>query len=237
MLILFDNALTRSTISSTYESGNYPADNLVDTFLRRRYQKTSASLDTIVCDFDSDEEANCLFLSYSDALDLTVRFYDAGGSVVRTDFISDILGTGSIVFTFPETTLSKIEIDVTGGVGTYIGGAGCGKAETIENLLASWEEPYIDNSLRASSLDGQSTAEYIRPLETYTWSFRAYTRNRVNEIKAIYRAVGVGAKVWVAPTEENLDFLGPFYGEIDASITAVKNLIYYDFNISIKEAR
>ena len=84
---------------------------------------------------------------------------------------------------------------------------------------------------------GQSTREYVRPLESYTWTFRAYSRERINEIKAIYRERGRGSHVWISPTEEDSSFLSPFYATIESEIAPVKNSIRYDFTWTFKEAR
>jgi hypothetical protein len=78
MKILFDNVLKGGTFSAVNASANYPARNLVDGFLRIRYQGTTAA-DSISIMLDEAVPFNAIYFGYVGNIDtIDVALYNGG---------------------------------------------------------------------------------------------------------------------------------------------------------------
>ena len=78
MKLLTDNKLRDATVSSSGASANYPARNLIDDFLRLRYQSNATS-DSVTFAFDSAVDIDSFFVGYvGNVTSLTVVFYSDG---------------------------------------------------------------------------------------------------------------------------------------------------------------
>ena len=263
MKILFDNVLIDAAISTGDASANYPISNIVHAFLRKRYQSVGTDYDTIYITLASVTAINCFFVSYSNTTQIVVRFYNASSTLLRTDILYGaannkryttdgnlrVLTDGDIRITqeasdedsdathFDSIDVKKIEIDVYGASGTYIGGIAAGEAEDFGDPMSPWEEPYIDNSIVTASPYGQTLQQQIDPLRSYSWMIRDLTRDETNEIRDIYYMYGYGARIWIDPFEDDHEFMLPFYSRLDAPPRIVKNGRRYDIEWQFREAR
>jgi len=262
MKILFDNVLINGTYSADNASANYPADNLVHAFLHKRYQHLAKVYDTVEITLPSTERINCFFLGYSNVGKIIVRFYDASSSLLLTKTLygeqnvryttegdrrettggdirvtQDAFGDNSDAVHFSDIYVKKIEIDVYGGAGGYLGGVAAGVSEDFGVPVSPWTEPYIDNSIVTSSLYGQTLQQQIDPLRSYTWMLRDLTRSEINYIREIYYKYGYGARIWIDPFESDHDFMKPFYGRLNAPPMITKNGRRYDIEWEFREAR
>lgn len=237
MKILFNNVLLDATLSANNASPNYPVDNLIHRFLKKRYQHTAASFDTVTVTLDTSTDIDYFFAGYSNAPQIVVRLYDSTPTLLKTDTITNI-GEGSKSINYGQTySVKTIEIDVYGGSGGYLGGIGAGEVEEFKDPLSPWEEPYQDNTKINSSDEGQTTRNKRRPLKLYSWSFRELTRIEANEKKDLYEDYSIGAIVWVDPFEDGGDYMQPIYAIIENPPLESKNGRRYDQQWSFREAR
>lgn len=262
MKILFDNVLIDATITADNASANYPVSNLVHPFLHKRYQKVNTTYDTITITLSAATTMNCFFVSYSNANKIVVRFYNASSTLLRTETFSGVnneryttggdlrvltdgdiriaqeaYGEDSDAVHFDSIDVKTIEIDVYGDSSAYVGGIAAGEAEDFGDPMSPWEEPYIDNSIVADSLYGQTLQQQIEPLRAYTWMIRDLTRSETNDIRDIYYQYGYGARLWIDPFEDDHDFMRPFYGRLNAAPRITKNGRRYDVELQFREAR
>jgi hypothetical protein len=237
MKILFDNVLLAATLAAGSASANYPVENLVHRFLKKRYQHTAAVFDTVTITLDSSTDINYFFAGYSNASQIVVRLYSSAPALLKTDTITSI-GDDTKSIKYDQTySVKTIEIDVYGGVGGYLGGVGAGVIEDFKNPLSPWEEPYQDNTKINSSDEGQTTRNKRRPLKLYSWVFKDLTRSECNEKREIYLNNSIGAIVWLDPFEDGGDFMQPLYAIIENPPLDTKNGRRYDQQWSFREAR
>lgn len=236
MIVLFDNTFLDATLTGGSASANYPLANLQDAFLRKRYQTTSAALTTVTATFDADRTIDVVFFGYTNASALTVRLKDSGDATLASMSFDLTNDTEALTFDSYDTVRS-IEIDVSGGIGTYLGGFGAGEGYELSNPVSPWEEPYLDNSTRSVSAFGQTLQEYAEPLRQYQWTFRDVTRTEANAIRTEYVGKAVGGRVWLAPFEDDQTFIPAMYGALLEAPATVKNGRRYDLTMSFQEAR
>ena len=236
MRILFDNILLDATFSAGEASANYPVTNLAHQFLRKRYQHTASSYDTVTITLDSATDIDCFFAGYSNSTQLVVRFYDALDALLLTETLVVDSGTNSF-YKNQTYSVKKIEIDVYGASGTYLGGVGAGVCEVFPNPMSPWEEPFIDNSRVTSSDYGQTLNDQIEPIRRYAWMFRDSTRDGVNDLRDLYKLYPMGSRIWIDPFEDNHDYMEPFYGVVENTPFTPKNGRRFDMEWYFKEAR
>lgn len=237
MKILFNNEILEATLSANNASANYPVDNLVSRFLKKRYQHTAASFDTVTVTFDSSVDVNYFFLGYTNSTQIVVRLYSSAPALLKTDTLTDI-GEGTTAVKYDQTySVKTIEIDIYGGSGSYLGGVGAGVVENFRDPTSPWEEPFQDNTKVNSSDEGQTTRNKRRPLRVHTWLFRELTRDQANEKKDLYVDYGIGAIIWIDPFEDGGDYMEPLYAIIQDPPRETKNGRRYDQQWSFKEAR
>ena len=237
MRILFDNLILDATLSGGDASTNYPLTNLQDAFLQKRYQTIAAGDTTVVCTFDADVTVDVVFVGYTNAAGITATLKNSGGSTLASESFTLDNGVSAIHFASTYTTVRSIEFTVSGGAGTYVGGFAAGELYALPDPIASWEEPYTDNSTVTVSPAGQSLQNYVQPLRQYRWTFREFTRTEINALRSEYQAVGVGARVWVLPFESNQDFVEPLYATILEAPRTIKNGRRYNMTLAFQEAR
>jgi hypothetical protein len=258
MRILFDNAALRATITSANENANYPASNLVDEFLKIRWQE-NLIYSIITVAFDNPEDINAVFWSYSNAENIVV-FTDTGAvacerpsGVEITSPLGEHIVTSdgyeigvtpastsasAVYFDSLQEDVTHLYIHIVGEADmTYLGGIGCGNAIEITRPLAAYTEGIQDNSIVVQSAYGQAAQNYIEPLRVESPTCRGVTREKANEVMAAYKALGVGGKVWVDFTERDHEFRKPMYAQITAPITPTRVGNHYDLTINLTEAR
>lgn len=257
MKILFDNAATRATISSTNENANYPASNLIDEFLRIRWQEYHTG-SVITIEFDDPEDIDCVFWAYSNAENIVV-FTDTGAGASEGAYGIELTSSGdylttsdgymvgivpasdgasAVYFDSVQTGVTHLYIWIYGEADkTYLGGIGCGLSTTLYPVV-DYKEGYEDNSIIASSPYGQVAQNYIDPLVVDSYNFVGVTRETLIDIRDKYKTVGVGGKVWVDLTSEKHEFKTPMYAVISAPFqSAPMGNGKYSFSLSFTEAR
>lgn len=237
MRILFENVLLDASLSAGSASDNYPVTNLIDRFLKKRYQHTAAVYDTVTITLSTSTDIDYFFAGYSNSSQIVVRLYNAAAALLSTDTITSI-GAGTKSIDYGQTySVKSIQIDVYGASGTYLGGVAAGVAETFVDPVASWSEPWEDNTSVSGSPVGQSLRNKRDALRLYTWNFRELTRAVANSYRLLYYTYGLGAIVWIDAFESAEDFIEPMYSILNSAPTAVKNGRRYDMEWSFKEAR
>ena len=238
MKIIYDNVLLGyDSITSDNESINYPAVNIADEILEKRYQFTYGSSDQITIELEESEYINSIFFAFTNATQLDFKLYDVYDTLLASHSFTSITANCDAYHFTSRYFVKKIIIDVTAVSGGYLGGVAAGEYYDLGSPTSPWEEGFVDNSVVESSPYGQSSQSYVEPIPENTWLFREYTREKINELKAIYQSLGVGFKIWVDPFEDSIDFIDPFYARITAPIRPQKNGRRYDFEFSVSEAR
>ena len=238
MKILFDNKILDATLSANNASANYPVDNLIHRFLKKRYQHTAASFDTVTVTFSALTDIDYFFAGYTNSTQLVVRLYDSTPTLLKTDTITTGLCDGVVSIKYDQTySVETIEIDIYGGSGTYLGGIAAGVVENFKDPTSPWEEPYLDNTRRNSSDSGQVSRNQIKPLRVNNWIFRELTRDEANDKEELYLDYSVGAIVWIDPFEDDNTFMEPYYATIQDAPRTNKNGRRYDQQWSFREAR
>ena len=237
MLILFDNVLKRSTVSSSNESLNYPSENLIDDFLRLRYQ-CGATSDTIEFALDDSYDISSIFTGYASGITTAnVKLYD-GVTLKKTIALGTAINDETQAIHFvTEIGIDKITIEITGSIGMYIGGMAAGICYDMGNVLSPFEEKITDRSIVSSSPYGQVQQNYIPPLDSIFFIFRLKPRDERNTIVDEFKAIGNGATIWVDYFEDNHDFKKPQYVTVSSQVAPSKVLREYTVSINLTEAR
>jgi hypothetical protein len=236
MKALFDNLVLAATPSMPDASSNYPADNILSAFLKKRAQSTAAA-DTLTITFGADKSINCVYYGFTNATGIVILLKNSGGGTLKTITITTPEEIGAEHFAVVGS-VRTIDVQLTKtGVGVYLGGLGAGLEETLPDPDAGWDEPMTDNSLVSGSPDGQYSQTYLKPLRKYSWTLPEVTRERVNELVTAYGALGLGKPLWVDPFEDDHDFVAPLYCVLTEPIQPKKNGRMYSLTLSIAEAR
>ncbi len=235
MKVLFDNKVIDSTITSALQNENYPAHNLENQFLRKRYQAVGQS-DTITIQFDLPISTTSFFYSYNNLSSMVVRFYDVYDNLLYTETINTVYPEDAKYFA-EVADISYIEIDViTLNGNAYLGGVAVGIPEDYGNVFFQWVDDPIDNSVVTDTNSGQSLQNYEEPLEEYTFEFYDLTNENKLVKKALYKSKGIGGKIWADPFEDNHDYMVPFYGTIRSKITTGKHGRRSNGSLKVREA-
>jgi len=265
MKILTKNELLGGTVSSAGASANYPARNLLDTFLRLRYQGNVTS-DSITIDMDHPADFDSFFVGYiGNVTDITVTFFigeaaqDIAKSFIHatgdgnirvfepgvvkywaegpTDHFNNYQQTQYTSRHFPTlTNIDSVRIDITGTTPVYIGGVAGGVAIDMPPAIAAWRDDYEDNSSVTRSPGGQVQQAYIEPLEVYNLSFDQVKFDKFYEVKDALKALGSGGGAWVTFFEDSESEFPPMYCTINiGSPSRERN--FYSFDLTFTEAR
>ena len=140
---------------------------------------------------------------------------------------------------FPEAvTFRYVEFEIVSTESPLILGAiGLGISETMPNPLEEWPESWDDRSKVSYSEAGQSQAQYVEPMRVYDFDFDGISRERMNELREVYKTYGIGAIIWFDPTEANHEFITPMYAVLDSWGDNKKRGKSYGYSLTIKEAR
>lgn len=264
MKILTENKLTGATISSGQASANYPARNLIDDFLRLRYQ-ANATADSVIFNLDDTANFNSFFVGYiGNVTSISVVFLSNGAvqDIARsfihatgdgntrvfeagvtkywaegpTDHFADYAQTQFASRHFPTlTNIDQVRIDVTGTSPIYIGGCAGGLAVNMPPATAAWRDEYEDNSTVTRTPHGQVQQNYIEPLESYNFSFDAVGFDKFYEVKDALKSLGSGAG-WVTFFEDSEAEFPPGYFTMKIN-KPQRDRITYSFNVRFLEAR
>jgi hypothetical protein len=233
--LLTNNVLKNATITSTNESVNYPAEFLVDNFLRLRYQCIDSS-DTITVVLDEAADIDSFYFGYTSSLSTISVAYKASGVTLGTSSFATYAGEQFASDHF--ATLSDIDtivISITGTSGMYIGGIGAGEAIDMPYAIAAWSDEFVDNSIVTRTPHGQVQQNYVEPLKTFGFSFETVEFDDFYEIKAALQNLG-GAPCWVTFFEDSPTTFEPLYCTVAMS-GANRQLYTYNFDLDFLEAR
>lgn len=235
MRILFNNIAEIATISANNQSLNYPVENVIHPFLEKRFQTTGAS-STIVILFDSDQSVNCLFYGYNTMTGLTIVLKNSVDAILDTIVASEIFPVGAEYFPI-QTTVRKIELQVSGPDPFYLGGVGVGVYYQMPDPLGVYTPGNTDNTSLTESLYGQTLQNYVKPLRTLEYGFRDNEGTIKKEVNDNYVLVGIGKGIYMDFYEENREKEAPMYGKIIDSLSFPYNPRRYDFSLNVQEAR
>lgn len=234
MIVLFDNIVDDSVITSINASLNYPASNLQDSALRKRYQ-CSTDTDTIAIVFAETLEVSSFWYAFTSATAMELRLYNDSDGLLHTITISDPINIDA--YHFNGVDVDYAELDISGAGGVYLGGIGLGVGIEFPDPDNEWEEPFTDNSSAVQSRAGQSKQDYVEPLRVHGWMFRDVVLDDANYYVDLYKATGIGLPIWIDPFENDHSFMEPVYAVMTQPIKKVKDGRNYRFNLNIKEAR
>lgn len=237
MKILFDNLLDDATITSVNASPNYAVENLQDQFVEVRYQSALSS-DTITITLNEISSINCIFYNYTNADTMEFKLYNSSDVLLYTKTISSVSDDISGYYFTTVENVSYITLYITETTAPYLGSLGFGQAKEMKNLAnQDWSEPITDNTVITTSPEGSVLQNYVQPLDGYTFTFRDYTREEINEIKTLIKSIGIGKGVFIDITEDNHSFINTLFAYLIATISPVRNGRRYDFTLQIREAR
>lgn len=264
MKILFDNLIKDATIASVNAAPNYPARNLQDGFLRRRYQVEGTS-DSLSVQFDGNISINCIYMGFignisdiavtmysgGQALDLTfdsihiaeenvIRIYDTDVIAMfaggAADYFDDYSGLEFVSRHFNTITgVDEIRISYNGTDPFYVGGLSAGLCVDIPPAIVQWEDSYQDNSIVTASPYGQTLTQYIEPLKQFVFTFEFVDYNRFIELKEIFREAGQ-VPCWVTFFEDSESDYPPGYYVVQMQ-GQQRNRYTYTFTLIFTEAR
>jgi hypothetical protein len=213
---------------------NYPALNILDEFLHKRFQSLALA-DRLTWDYNyALVDVDCFFYSFHTMTAAEVRLYNMG--LLASHVINPIEASGAIYFA--KQSIDELKLLFSGPAAPlYLGGCAFGEAYTMPDPLAEWEDGAEDNSAFESSPMGQGLQNYIAPLYAVTYSFANVDNATAQAIKAMFDAVGVGGHFWIDRHELNHGFRAPFYATLLEPVKPVKSGNKYKFNLKIREAR
>lgn len=266
MKLLTDNKLLGSTVTSTSASANYPARNLIDPFLRLRYQ-TAEVADTIEFDLSDDATFDSFFVGYTGNLTgIEVEFLSGDNVQDVAMFNIHVTGDGDTrvfepgvikyfgdgptnhwddyvsgrVFASrhfnPLANIDRVRINITGTGPIYIGGVGGGTAIDMPPATAAWRDEYEDNSVVTRSPGGQVQQQYVEPYDAFTFSFDKILFADYYQIKDAIKALGSGGGAWVTFFEDSEGEFPPGYYTVSMQ-GGTREDYFYSFNLSFIEAR
>jgi hypothetical protein len=233
--ILFNNVFENASLVATNESLNYPVENLVHPFLRKRFQSTN-STSLITATFTEDQIMDCFFYGWHNMTSVVVVFKDSGAGTLLTLNITSPEDVGAEIFT-QLITVRSVEITASGASGFYLGGIGSGACYQMPDPLANYDPGFTDNSNFVESPDGQTLQTYIEPLDDFNFGFRDETLTIRSEVMAKYKAVGKGKPIYFNFYEDNREKEPPLYGKIINPLRSPYSPRRYNFTLEIREAR
>lgn len=238
MRILFDNAMERATITSLYQSNNYPPENLVHPFLEKRYQPYLQFSDTLTFDFTEDEVFDCLFIGHHTASSYEARFYDSTPSLLLT-----LSGADPAQMEYRQfsrlSTVRSVEIDLVFPltVTPYVGGIGGGSGFLIPYFLSDYDLPIRDTSSFTESSGGHT----LQVKRTELSEFEFVVPNQLLAYKDAfmvgYRQAGRGKALYIAPFTEGVTDLAPIYAKFTDAPDVKKSGRRFDISFKMREAR
>ena len=235
MRILFDDLVRSATLSSTYESANYPAQNLAHVFVKKRYQAT-ASPDTVTIAWAADQAINCIFYGFHNVTGLVFTLKASGGSTLKTVTVSDPDEYGAEYFSVVSGVRS-VSIAVTGAAGMYVGKVSMGEYYQAPDPDDGFDEPLTDNTSVVRSPGGQTLATRSVPLLGLSVVFSGKTRSEWVEFRDLYRSISKGATIWVDFSEDDHSFMAPLYCAFNDSPKREKIAGQYSWTAELMESR
>jgi len=235
MRILFTDEVLEATITAGDENPNYPASNIGHRFVRLRYQANGTS-DTITITLAAAKSINCIFYGFHNLSSLEFRLYDAGDTLLKTVTVSSPETYGSEYFTAVDS-VAYLELDVVSADVAYLGKVSCGGYYQAKDPGADWDEPVTDNSVVTESPSGQTLSTLVEPLEGFSCTVHDLSRAQWLELWELYKAVGVGATMWLDAFENDHDFKLPLYCKMDQPPDRSKSDKNFDVALSWREAR
>lgn len=264
MKILFDNLLKGQSISSVNASANYPARNLLDNFLRLRYQ-VNGTTDSLTITLESAVSIDCIYMGYIGNLsDIKITFFSGGVAqditfdsihiaetgVIRifetdviamfgagpADYFEDYAGQQFVSRHFDTiTSIDQIKIDYVGTNPFFVGGLAAGLCTDMPPAIGQWDDSYQDNSVVTSSPQGQINPQYIEPLKQFVFTFEAVDLAEFVTLKEKFRGVGP-VPVWVTFFEESDSEYPPGYYQVEFR-GGQRSSYAYTFSVTFTEAR
>ena len=230
MRFLFTNEILNASVSATNASDNYPARNLQDQFLQKRFQSTGTS-SVITFEWMAPVSAGCLFYAYHNLTALTAVYKDSLGATLATITPSTIQDVGVEYFTQIDNVAS-LEITITGPDPAYTGGFGTGIYTELADPLADFGRPLLDNSYMKASSTGQVLSNYEKPLKAHSWTFRDLTVTQANIIRNAYITLGKGRPFYADFFENARELAEPLYCYFTSEPGDQKNGRRIDYTIS-----
>ena len=235
MRILFNNYVEDATISANIVSLNYPPENLKHPYLKKRYQSLVDNA-TITVTFDSEKTLDCFFYGLHNMTSAEVRLYDSVDTLLLTVSISSPTANRGREYFTSTSGVAYAEIDITGGDPVYLGGIGFGQYYQNLNFLSGYPESGNPTGSRSKSASGQALSDYIKPLRTYSFSFRDRDKSDKDNWLDLVDDTYPGP-YWFDLTECDNTFLPVVYGTIQSYPGIVRNGKRYDNGLDIEEAR
>lgn len=149
MKILFDTNIKDATITATPSNINYPASNIQNDFLRKRYRPGAASAE-VTFTLDSAISMDSFFYGYHNISLMIVKLYDASDVLLQTLTLYDIDGFGDydgseLLTETSETILTEsgdpilVEVDGVGEEIADIGRVYFNQIDGVKKIVATIE--------------------------------------------------------------------------------------------------
>ena len=237
MKLLLENKLLESTITGINTSNNYPAENLIHPWLKKRTQ-TSMDTDTLTFTLDSQPQSfSDLWFGFTNADSITVEFKNNIGTVIHT-ITNSSLTDWIYHYSFAEISgIYTIDVTYSGDPDCYLGGVGAGIAEELPDALNNFRERRINKTDLTDSPDNQLSRNYKKSTWFKEWRFKNLSRETLNEYVEFFEDIGINFPIWVDFFDLNHDYEKPGYGALSKPVTWRKDGKVFDFSFSMKEAR
>lgn len=233
MRALFDNLLNDAVLTASGDSQNYPVTNIIHRFMKKRFQPlTNTSL--ITAQLSQLRRVNCVFLAYHTASNVKIKLYN-GVSLVHSEEKNPV-DNGPVHFYFNSVMADKITVEIYSAGTLFVGTVWVGEYIQLPNFLSSYKRELIDNSAVSSTADSQTSSIYVKPLESFEFTFPECEVEMRNSIIFEYISTGIGNNFFIHPTE-NSDLLPPCYVSFQSPPTEQKTGRTFQITINVKESR
>jgi len=230
MRILFKNETITASLSVLYENAQYPVTNLNHVFLKKIFKSTQNS-DVITILFPSAIPINSIYVGLTNAISITLRLYNVSSTLIDTKVVDT--DKFSAVFT-SIPSVKYVTVTFSASAPVYVGTIGIGQNFIMPDPINDVVKGFIDNSIEADSLDGQTMMNKIEWLRSVKSSHFVYDIDEYNEIYEQFS--GISRPVWVDYFENTTNTINPVYGKTRLSSPS-KNDRLYSFKIETAEAR
>ena len=167
---------------------------------------------------------------------MTVEVYSSAGILVKTFSVDCSHPSGAEFFEVIENARTiKIYPTCVAYEDLYIGGVAIGMAVDFPKPVAVFDVDMDTKAKSDTSSDGQTSVQYIEPLDAYSLRFRGVPRDYFHEIRQGFKSVGTG-HIWVDITEKNHLVYQPLYCTSKMIENPTRDR-FVSFGLTLTEAR
>ena len=208
MIVLFNNLIYDSTISSDTVDANYPVTNLQNDEPSKIYKANQASA-VITLTLADISTINCLYLANTNATGASLGLYNASNTLLDTQTVD--VDRGGACFT-SVTDVSYMILTLSGSDTIYLGCIGTGAKYQMPNPLNDVLPLPIDNTTRKISPSGTGFFNRVPIQISLSTNFANITRTLYNEIFNLWASLA--HPVWVDVREDYDGIINPMFADM-----------------------